>query len=153
MTANEQRRAALAIGNSVRTEQAALRREIADAGSQGGRILAATILRNPTASQSRMRCGHLVRAIPRFGPARAGKLIRRCGLAPGRFDRTIGDLSPREREAIADHLENPGGSVVTNEFTRSELALIREIARDLAVRVPERERVLREIASKCEAMA
>ena len=154
MTKKEQQQlGALELANRARLAQADQRRAIAAMAGAEGRQFVASMLRDPTEAQERMRCGYMIRAIDRFGPARTKKLIRKAGLAAGRLDRPIGELSVRERHAIADLLEDLEGPAVSNDFTHAELALIREFSEALAERIPEKRDAFHEIASKCEAAA
>lgn len=144
-----QRMEALALANERRAELTQLRRLIAGFPHRQGRSAVASILRAPSPEQERIKADYLLASISRFGPARRGTLLRKVGLAAGRFGRSLSELSERERHLIADHLENPDLPAHNPEFTDDELELIEKVASRLSRKTNgETGDLLRSIAFK-----
>lgn len=152
MTTVEQRKAALDIGNTRRLAQAAWRRDLREKPHSECRSIVAALFRHPS-TYDYMRARYALESIPRFGPSRAGKLIRRAGLGLGRLDCKIGELTERERDQIAAFLEDPERSPTPPPptFTPDELSLIAEMANVGRRHRPELSGALGRIASKCGA--
>lgn len=145
---------ALALANQRRAEQVALRRRINKQPHHRGRAMVVAILRSPTPEQGRVKVAYLLGSIASFGPSRREKLFRKTGLAPGRFERRIADLSERELHLIADHLEDPALPAHTANFTGEELALIDAVCTRLSRKVNgECGELLRSITLKIQDLA
>lgn len=144
-------------GNNVRYRNAAIRREIFSLDTTASRVAAADAFRNPTNDHLAMRASYLLGSVRCFGAVRKGKLIRKCGLAPGRLEQRLCELSERERQLIADHLENPDlpAAKIHEPFTRDELHLIRKMSEAFAERTFHAGQAIRleRIAQKCERVA
>lgn len=96
---DDQRRAALAQANAVRTARAALRRAVHD-----GDVRAADVVADPPPEARSMSVGELLAAQHRWGAARASRLLRRV---PVPETKVLAALTPRQRAALAALL--PGG--------------------------------------------
>lgn len=99
--------AALERANEIRLSNAAIRREIMALPREAAAERVAELLRDPSGDIGAMYVGHLLRALPRFGPERSRRLITRAGLAPGREGRRLRELTARERSVIASLLVSP----------------------------------------------
>ena len=134
MTPDEQRAAALKLGNAVRTRHANFRRAFNALPFEQGKCEAVSILRDDFEAYEDMKARYLIESIHRFGPTRMGRLIRKIGLAQGRLDTPLGELTERERHLIADHLENPDlpAAVSSGSFNTDELELIRLVCTQVA---------------------
>jgi len=155
MTKAEQRRIAWEKGNERRFRQAALRKEINALDPTDSRVRVAALFRDP-GDFGYVRARYLIESTNRFGPARIGRLIRKAGLQAGRLERRLSELPQRERDTIADYLEDLERPAVfrTPDFTTEDLALLSRICNTVADRTsgPSRNRLL-SIAKKCELSA
>jgi non-ribosomal peptide synthetase component F len=89
---DDQRRAALAQANAVRTARAALRRAVHD-----GDRRAADIIAEPPPEARSMPVGELLAAQHRWGDARASRILRRV---PVPETKVLAALTPRQRAAL-----------------------------------------------------
>ena len=87
---------ALSLANQVRSDRAALKREI-----YRGETTVAEVLADPPAFLARMPIGELIRAQALWGPTRSRKLLRRADV---RETRRIGELTERQRGLITELL-------------------------------------------------
>lgn len=154
MTTEEQRTQALKQANARRLTQAALRRKVRALPTDESRQAAAAILR--ANENGWIKLGYLLGSIHRFGPVRMERLLRKLAMSPGRLERPFGDLTERERNLLADYLEDPNRpGRFPVRFTAGDLAMVQEICSTLADRTAHRAKRdrLRSIARKCEAAA
>lgn len=89
----EQRRDALRKANRVRSERAALKSELASR-----RVLIGDVLADPPACVLSMPVFELVCALPRYGRARACKVLARI---PVSATRPVGGMTGRERRRLS----------------------------------------------------
>jgi predicted flap endonuclease-1-like 5' DNA nuclease len=93
----EQRRAALAGANGVRTQRAQLKADL-----KRGEVSIAALIAEPPQYLASARVADLLRALRGYGPVKADRLLERCRVSP---KKTIAGLSPRQREALIEALE------------------------------------------------
>ena len=97
MTAPEgslaQRRAALAHANRIRTYRAQMK-----AAMKAGQIDPLAVLLSPPPEVETMRVYDLLLAKPKIGAVKAKVVLNRARVSPAK---TVGGLSPRQREEIA----------------------------------------------------
>ena len=93
-----QRLDALERATEVRVLRGALKVDIKE-----GRVVVASVLRDPPAYLRTAEVAVIVLAVPGYGPKRVEKLLAGHRLAP---DKTIGALSARQRQALAAHFES-----------------------------------------------
>jgi hypothetical protein len=98
---DDQRRAALAQANAVRTARAALRRAVHD-----GSCLAADVVADPPPEARSMSVGELLAAQHRWGDARAARTLRRV---PVPETKVLAALTPRQRAALVALLGGVSG--------------------------------------------
>lgn len=89
----EQRAAALARANDVRTRRAQVKRELVT-----GELSIGDVLLDPPECLLSMRVGDLVCSLPRFGERRAARFLSRV---PVSAVRRVGGLTFRERKRLA----------------------------------------------------
>lgn len=104
---NAQVMEALRSGQDKRLEYADRRRTIKALGYEAGRSEVVATLRDPDEVALRMKARYLIESIDRFGDMRVGRLIRKTQFGYGRLGLPLGELTERERQLLADHLENP----------------------------------------------
>ncbi|WP_210492160.1 hypothetical protein [Patulibacter sp. SYSU D01012] len=92
----DQRRAALAHANAIRSARAALRRAIGD-----GRRRAADVVAECPPEAASMPVGELLMAQHRWGESRALRLLRRI---PVSETKPLGSLTLRQRDALVELL-------------------------------------------------
>jgi hypothetical protein len=104
MATIEQRMAALAIANVVRTTNSQTWHDIRARGREAGRERAAELLEDlePGEPLAAMPVRRLLLAIPRFGESRMRRCLANAGVHSG--DRRVGQLSERQRQMLADML-------------------------------------------------
>ncbi len=88
-----QRRDALAIANDVRTRRARMRIDL-----KAGRLNIPALLIDPPKWLESMKIFEFLMFIPKIGRVKAQKIINKCHISPAK---TIGGLSPRQRDEIA----------------------------------------------------
>lgn len=88
---------ALALAESARLAQARVARAI----REGGPLVAVEALTHPDETTGAMRLKRVLRAVPRYGSHRIGRLLADAGIPSGRLDRRLRELTERERQAIA----------------------------------------------------
>ena len=98
---DDQRRAALAQANAVRTARAALRRAVHD-----GSCRAADVVAEPPPEARSMSVGELLAAQHRWGDARAARTLRRV---PVPETKVLAALTPRQRAALVALLGGTSG--------------------------------------------
>jgi hypothetical protein len=95
-----QRSHALELANAVRSERAAVKREV----KAGDRWVVDLIL-DPPENLCSMKVRKLLLAVRQVGPVRAGKILRAANVAPSK---TLAGLSERQRNALAAELIKAG---------------------------------------------
>ena len=108
--------AALAEANRIRFAHAAVIRSIASPAD------AADVLRTPPADTGRLRLARVLKAVPRYGPVRATRLLNRAAIPQARLQRGLGELTERERNRIADELVRGQAPPPTTVLQRQILA-------------------------------
>jgi hypothetical protein len=96
---HDQRLRALAHGNQIRTARARLKRDL-----KAGRRGFVDVLTDPPDEILTMKIIELVLATPQVGRTKANRALVVCRVSP---TKTIGGLSPRQRNDLADHLRYP----------------------------------------------
>lgn len=94
-----QRAAALIKANQSRTARAALKRHWKHVGNQAAREAFINIIGAPAQELATMRTADLLAAIPGVGPKRIRTALITTRISDAT---TIGDLTPRQRHAIAE---------------------------------------------------
>ena len=92
-----QRTRALALANNVRHARADLKCQVADGQRDPGEVILA-----PPAEASRMALLELLLSQPGWGPVRCQRLLAQQQL---RENKLIGELTDRQRHAVADRLQ------------------------------------------------
>jgi hypothetical protein len=77
----------------VRRQRAQLKRDL-----KTGRCAIEELLLDPPAFVLTAKVADLLLALPKYGPVKVDKLLRRCRIAPAK---TIGGLSPRQCNELA----------------------------------------------------
>lgn len=88
----EQRQAALKKANLVRCARAALKKNIS-----AGVVSATDVLADPPPELLSMKVFDLLRALPKFGVVKAGRVMNQARIAQSK---TIGGLSDRQRDEL-----------------------------------------------------
>lgn len=88
----DQRLAALARANEVRTLRAQVKRDL-----KVGRVSLATLLVDPPAHITTARVLDMLLAVPKLGRVRTNKLLTQCRISPSK---TVGGLSERQRAEL-----------------------------------------------------
>jgi predicted DNA binding protein len=96
---------ALREGNRIRTVRADLKREVRAMGSTRAAARVRELIEAPPDDLLTMRVEELMRAVPKLGEGKVGKLLRRVGVSPSK---TLGGLTERQREALRVELEAIG---------------------------------------------
>lgn len=92
----EQRQTALKKANLVRVARAALKKNIA-----AGVVDITAVLADPPPELLSMRVFDLLRALPKFGVVKAGRVMNRVRVAQSK---TVGGLSERQRDELLREL-------------------------------------------------
>jgi hypothetical protein len=87
---------ALRHANEVRVRRADLKRELAAGKAELGELLA-----QPPECVRTAKVYDLLLAVPKIGPAKAGRLLGRCRIAQAK---TVAGLSERQRRELIDAL-------------------------------------------------
>jgi hypothetical protein len=90
----DQRLRALRQANEIRSRRASLKKELAS-----GRVRIEDVLARPPAYAKTAKVQDLLLAVPKVGPARAARLLRRCRIAPSK---TVGGMSERQRGELIE---------------------------------------------------
>jgi hypothetical protein len=77
----------------VRRQRAQLKRDL-----KTGRCAIEELLIDPPAFVLTAKVADLLLALPKYGPVKVNKLLGRCRIAPAK---TVGDLSPRQRNELS----------------------------------------------------
>lgn len=88
----DQRIRALQYANQVRTDRARLKQELAL-----GRVRIEEVIARPPSFAQTAKVYDLLLAVPKVGPAKAGRSLSRCRIASSK---TVGGLTERQREEL-----------------------------------------------------
>ena len=91
-----QRLDALERANEVRTGRAQLKRDL-----KGGRASIHNLLLNPPGYVETAKVFDIMLTVPKYGRVKVNKILMQCRISPSK---TIGGLSPRQRDELAEHL-------------------------------------------------
>lgn len=125
---------ALSIADDARLAHAATKRHVKSLSKDEALALAAAIIRHPVDHELSLRVDGLLRALPSYGPERTRMMLRYAGIVGG--GRTIRDLTPAQRDRIADALplpladlrrRGPVDPVVDGKRVQSAAARLREL--------------------------
>lgn len=105
-TSSEQQRDALRRANVVRRRRKELKLELADLGGAAARERCVELLSAPPPEAVSMAVGKLVGACPGVGASRLRRYLMVAGVRPFA---AIGDLTERQRAALAAMLTTTGG--------------------------------------------
>lgn len=94
-----QRLEALKLANAVRTERAALKRDL-----KAGRIRIEAVLLDPPECVHSAKVADIMLAVPRYGRVKVTKVLQRCRISPSK---TVIGLSERQRGELVDALRRP----------------------------------------------
>lgn len=89
--------AALEYGNQIRSQRAALKRDL-----KARKTTLVAILQNPPEYILKMKLYDLVMAQRQVGRAKTKEIMTKCHISPVK---TIGGLTDRQRNEILDHLQ------------------------------------------------
>jgi hypothetical protein len=88
---------ALKIANAVRIERAGVKRQI-----KAGVAKASELVMEPPEFIHSMKVRDLIESVPKVGPVRGGKILKRVGCAPSK---TVIGLSERQANALAAEIK------------------------------------------------
>lgn len=94
-----QRLAALQLANAVRTERAALKRDL-----KARRIQIEQVLADPPECVHSAKVADIMLAVPRYGRVKVTKVLQRCRISPSK---TVIGLSDRQRGELIEALRRP----------------------------------------------
>ncbi len=94
-----QRLEALKLANAVRTERAALKRDL-----KAGRIRIEQVLADPPECVHSAKVADIMLAVPRYGRVKVTKILQRCRISPSK---TVIGLSERQRGELIEALRRP----------------------------------------------
>lgn len=94
-----QRLEALKLANAVRTERAALKRDL-----KAGRLRIESVLQSPPPCVHSAKVADIMLAVPRYGRVKVAKILQRCRISPSK---TVIGLSERQRVELVDALRRP----------------------------------------------
>src|SRR6266852_2274176 len=90
----DQRLRALRHANEICSRRAALKKELAS-----GRVRIEDVLAQPPDCAKTAKVQDLLLAVPKVGPARAARFLRRCRIAPSK---TVGGMTERQRDELIE---------------------------------------------------
>ena len=90
----DQRLRALRQANEIRSRRAALKKDIAS-----GRVRIEDVLARPPVYATTAKVQDLLLAVPKVGPARVARFLRRCRIAPAK---TVGGMTERQRGELIE---------------------------------------------------
>jgi hypothetical protein len=96
-----QRMDALQRANEVRSQRAALKRDL-----KSGRQSIDRLLMEPPEWLETAKVVDMLMAVPKYGRVRAGKILQQCRISASK---TIGGLTPRQRAELVQSLRSPRG--------------------------------------------
>ncbi len=94
-----QRLDALDRANKVRTQRAQVKRDL-----KAGRRSFHDLLMKPPHCVETAKVFDMLLAVPKFGRVKTNKVLNQCRISPSK---TIGGLSPRQRDEIVELLRTP----------------------------------------------
>ncbi|HEV2819587.1 MAG TPA: integration host factor, actinobacterial type [Solirubrobacteraceae bacterium] len=94
----EQRREALKRANVIRMQRARLKRDLA-----GGRVTVYSYLLDPPDWLMTAKVAEILLAMPKYGRVKVNKALTQCRISASK---TIGGLSPRQRDELVAHLQH-----------------------------------------------
>lgn len=94
-----QRMEALRLANAIRTERAALKRDL-----KAGRVRIDQVLGDPPEYLHTAKVSDIMLAVPRYGRVKVAKVLQRCRISPSK---TVAGLSERQRSELIDALHRP----------------------------------------------
>jgi hypothetical protein len=112
-----QREDALRRANAVRRRRAQLKGDLS-----AGRYAIGELLADPPAFVQTSRVADLLLALPKYGPVKVNKPLARCRFASAK---TIGGLSPRQRDELAALLIGSGKGTGGRALPRSGRSKLR----------------------------
>jgi len=93
-----QRLAALARANEIRSQRAQLKRDL-----KGGRISIQQLLGKPPSYLETAKVSDMLLAVPKYGRVKVNKILHTCRISPSK---TIGGLSERQRAELVTLLNH-----------------------------------------------
>jgi len=90
----DQRLRALRQANEIRSQRAALKKELAS-----GRVRIEDVLAQPPAYAKTAKVQDLLLAVPKVGPSRAARFLGRCRIAPSK---TVRGMTERQRGELIE---------------------------------------------------
>lgn len=94
-----QRMDALRLANAIRSERAALKRDL-----KTGRVRIEQVLGNPPEYLHTAKVSDIMLAVPRYGRVKVAKVLQRCRISPSK---TVSGLSERQRTELIEALRRP----------------------------------------------
>ncbi|MDQ3607849.1 MAG: hypothetical protein M3459_02965 [Actinomycetota bacterium] len=94
----DQRRAALKKANEFRSRRARLKRDL-----EAGRVTVYPYLHDPPEWLKSAKVFDILRAIPKYGQVKVTRALTQTRISPSK---TIGGLSPRQRNELVAHLQH-----------------------------------------------
>jgi hypothetical protein len=94
-----QRMEALRLANTIRSERAALKRDL-----KAGRVRIDQVLNNPPEYLHTAKVSDIMLAVPRYGRVKVAKVLQRCRISPSK---TVAGLSDRQRTELIEALRRP----------------------------------------------
>lgn len=94
-----QRLEALKLANAVRTERAALKRDL-----KAGRVRIESVLESPPECVHSAKVADIMLAVPRYGRVKVTKILQKCRISPSK---TVIGLSERQRSELIEALRRP----------------------------------------------
>lgn len=99
-----QRRAALREANRIRVVRAELKRTLRSLPSYVAASRARNLILDPPADHQTMYLFDLLMAVPKYGRKKVNRLMVRTRISPSK---TLGGLSERQRQELAEVLRSP----------------------------------------------
>jgi hypothetical protein len=93
-----QRLAALARANEIRSQRAQLKRDL-----KAGRVSIQQLLDEPPAYLGTAKVSDMLLAVPKYGRVKVNKILHNCRISPSK---TIGGLSDRQRAELVGLLNH-----------------------------------------------
>ncbi len=94
-----QRMEALRLANAIRSERAALKRDL-----KAGRVRIEQVLGDPPEYLHTAKVSEIMLAVPRYGRVKVAKVLQRCRISPSK---TVAGLSERQRTELIEALRRP----------------------------------------------
>jgi hypothetical protein len=90
---------ALRLANAIRSERAALKRDL-----KAGRVRIEQVLSDPPEYLHTAKVSDIMLAVPRYGRVKVAKVLQRCRISPSK---TVAGLSERQRTELIEALRRP----------------------------------------------